>query len=305
MKIRKLALVPVLLSVLVVAACGSAKTEKVSGSAPVAATSSPTTTPQPVAVPTRPKKRRHRHRVVLTACDGNIQVKAATTTCGFAQNVFYEYWKAAQSGQASSIDAYSPASGRTYTLTCARRTSITCRADDGGYVTFAASAIDAYDADQAASYACSGKLGPAEADACAEPNTPTVTDVNPPSEPPGDCDPNYEGACLDPNSPDYDCDGGSGDGPDYTGEVKVVGDDHYGLDRDGDGTACDDSGGSYSDPSSDYSSATPDDPSSDSPGTSTTEDFGSGSGSVGACVDGTLSDSIGRPGACSHHGGVG
>lgn len=36
----------------------------------------------------------------------------------------------------------------------------------------------------------------------------------------------------------------------------------------------------------------------------TTEDFGNGSGSVGTCADGTLSDSIGRPGACSHHGGV-
>jgi hypothetical protein len=36
----------------------------------------------------------------------------------------------------------------------------------------------------------------------------------------------------------------------------------------------------------------------------TTEDFGSGSGSVGLCNDGTLSDSIGRQGACSHHGGV-
>lgn len=37
----------------------------------------------------------------------------------------------------------------------------------------------------------------------------------------------------------------------------------------------------------------------------TTEDFGQGSGSVGVCADGTLSDSIGRPGACSHHGGIG
>lgn len=36
----------------------------------------------------------------------------------------------------------------------------------------------------------------------------------------------------------------------------------------------------------------------------TTEDFGDGEGSVGTCADGTLSDSIGRPGACSHHGGV-
>jgi hypothetical protein len=53
------------------------------------------------------------------------------------------------------------------------------------------------------------------------------------------CDPNYEGACLKPDSPDYDCEGGSGDGPDYTGTVEVVGDDIYDLDRDGDGTACD------------------------------------------------------------------
>jgi hypothetical protein len=52
------------------------------------------------------------------------------------------------------------------------------------------------------------------------------------------CDPNYSGACLDPTSSDYDCVGGSGDGPDYTGEVKVVGNDHFQLDRDGDGIAC-------------------------------------------------------------------
>jgi hypothetical protein len=52
------------------------------------------------------------------------------------------------------------------------------------------------------------------------------------------CDPNYAGACLDPNSADYDCEGGSGDGPDYTGRVEVIGDDPYDLDRDGDGVAC-------------------------------------------------------------------
>jgi hypothetical protein len=53
------------------------------------------------------------------------------------------------------------------------------------------------------------------------------------------CDPNYAGACLDPNSEDYDCEGGSGNGPDYTGTVRVVGADPYDLDRDGDGIACD------------------------------------------------------------------
>jgi hypothetical protein len=53
-----------------------------------------------------------------------------------------------------------------------------------------------------------------------------------------DCDPNYEGACLNPNASDYDCEGGEGNGPYYTGEVRVVGDDHFGLDADGDGIGC-------------------------------------------------------------------
>jgi hypothetical protein len=53
-----------------------------------------------------------------------------------------------------------------------------------------------------------------------------------------ECDPNYAGACLDPSASDYDCEGGSGDGPEYTGTVTVVGEDHYGLDADGDGIGC-------------------------------------------------------------------
>lgn len=52
------------------------------------------------------------------------------------------------------------------------------------------------------------------------------------------CDPNYSGACLDPDAYDYDCEGGSGDGPEYTGAVQVVGSDPHGLDSDGDGYAC-------------------------------------------------------------------
>ncbi|HZK15216.1 MAG TPA: hypothetical protein VFC52_01340, partial [Solirubrobacterales bacterium] len=51
------------------------------------------------------------------------------------------------------------------------------------------------------------------------------------------CDPNYTG-CLDPNAIDYDCEGGSGDGPLYTGPVEVIESDPYDLDRDGDGHGC-------------------------------------------------------------------
>jgi len=53
------------------------------------------------------------------------------------------------------------------------------------------------------------------------------------------CDKNYKGRCLRPNVSDYDCAGGSGNGPYYvSGPFRVVGYDHYGLDSDGDGIAC-------------------------------------------------------------------
>jgi hypothetical protein len=52
------------------------------------------------------------------------------------------------------------------------------------------------------------------------------------------CNRNYSG-CLDPFASDYDCAGGSGDGPLYTGTVEVIGYDEYGLDDDGDGIGCD------------------------------------------------------------------
>ncbi len=53
-----------------------------------------------------------------------------------------------------------------------------------------------------------------------------------------ECNPNYSG-CLDPYASDYDCEGGSGDGPLYTGTVEVIGYDEYELDDDGDGIGCD------------------------------------------------------------------
>ena len=52
------------------------------------------------------------------------------------------------------------------------------------------------------------------------------------------CDPNYGGGCV-PIAPDVDCQGGSGNGPEYVqGPVTVIGTDIYDLDRDGDGIAC-------------------------------------------------------------------
>jgi hypothetical protein len=52
------------------------------------------------------------------------------------------------------------------------------------------------------------------------------------------CHSSYSGACLDPDASDYDCTGGSGNGPYYTGRVQVVGPDVFDLDRDGNGYGC-------------------------------------------------------------------
>jgi resuscitation-promoting factor RpfB len=51
------------------------------------------------------------------------------------------------------------------------------------------------------------------------------------------CTPGYS-PCLPPAS-DYDCAGGTGNGPKYAyGPIRVTGSDPYDLDRDGDGVAC-------------------------------------------------------------------
>lgn len=51
------------------------------------------------------------------------------------------------------------------------------------------------------------------------------------------CHPNYSG-CLLRTASDYDCQGGNGNGPYYTGRVRVYGADPFRLDGDGDGWGC-------------------------------------------------------------------
>jgi hypothetical protein len=59
------------------------------------------------------------------------------------------------------------------------------------------------------------------------------------AKPQPQCHPSYKGACLNPNASDYDCAGGSGNGPYYVqGPIYVIGYDEYGLDADGDGIGC-------------------------------------------------------------------
>ena len=203
--------------------------------APVATTTAAATTSAAA------KPRTHRARRTSAgrkACDANVTVKVGTTSCAFGENVFYGFWRAQHDGD-DSFDAYSPVTERSYAMTCDTSSVVVCRAGDGGEVRFPMAAVDAYDSGQAARYAATHDVGPETTPASGggDGGDPSQDDSGGSSE--SNCDPSYSGACLDPDAIDYDCEGGSGDGPEYTGTVDVVGDDHYDLDRDGDRIGCD------------------------------------------------------------------
>lgn len=64
----------------------------------------------------------------------------------------------------------------------------------------------------------------------------SLVTAKPAPQPSSNCTPGYS-PCLPPAS-DYDCLGGTGDGPEFTGFVRVTGSDPYDLDGDGDGFGC-------------------------------------------------------------------
>ena len=71
------------------------------------------------------------------------------------------------------------------------------------------------------------------------PPPPTTQPRPPPTTSARNCHPSYEGACLDTTASDYDCAGGSGNGPKYVqGPVKVRPPDPFDLDADADGLGC-------------------------------------------------------------------
>jgi hypothetical protein len=77
-------------------------------------------------------------------------------------------------------------------------------------------------------------LPPVTASPVTEPPPTAPPETSPPAP---DCTPGYD-PCIPPG-PDVDCAGGSGNGPRYVdGPVIVTGSDPYGLDRNGDGIAC-------------------------------------------------------------------
>lgn len=53
------------------------------------------------------------------------------------------------------------------------------------------------------------------------------------------CNPSYPSVCLQDGIGDYDCEGGSGNGPNYVqGPITVRQPDPFDLDRDGNGVGC-------------------------------------------------------------------
>ena len=230
---------------LAVSGCGD--TTEVVKTVTVERPAAPDRSPQP----TRPEPRRsqrHAPNPAPTApafihCDPNIQVKESTTTCGFAENVFWHYWT---SGESGSLQVWSPATQSTFDTTCQSAGElIVCTTSQDGVVRFPQVAVDLYSQTQADAYASSHDLGPdpyeslpPTGSAQSSPGSDPSPGANPAALDRRSCDPNYKGECLDPDAFDYDCAGGSGDGPGYAGRVEVVGDDPYGLDADGDGFGC-------------------------------------------------------------------
>jgi hypothetical protein len=165
-------------------------------------------------------------------CDSNIQAKAETTTCPFAQNVFWTYWTSAESSR--PLDVWSPAVQASFAVTCKRRRGqVVCTTSDDAAVRFPQAAVDVYSRTQADAYASGHDLGPDPYESLPDggslPNDGSQTGGK-------DCQ-GYD-PCIPPGA-DADCGGGTGNGPRYVeGPVDVDGFDPYGLDRDGNGIAC-------------------------------------------------------------------
>jgi hypothetical protein len=72
------------------------------------------------------------------------------------------------------------------------------------------------------------------------PPPPTAPPAPPPTTPSRDCHPSYPDVCLRPDASDYDCEGGTGNGPYYvSGPLRVLPPDPFELDgNDNDGWGC-------------------------------------------------------------------
>jgi hypothetical protein len=83
-----------------------------------------------------------------------------------------------------------------------------------------------------------GDVGACKLEAAPAPDRPAAVAAARPQSSAG-CDPNYSGRCVPMTGRDVDCAGKGGNGPIFVqGPFRVVREDVYDLDADGDGIAC-------------------------------------------------------------------
>jgi hypothetical protein len=272
----------VLVVVLLVALIGSLNRPQGQSSKPgraAAVVASATPTPTPTASPRQASRTASKRiRVSETAtptpnagafvsCDANIRVKASTTTCPFAQNVFYEYYRQTDGfPRTVTVRAWSRAARRSFDVSCSGTESIVCRAGDGARIRFPARAVRDYDDEQAEHFASTHETGATNASDQASDDERNI--------------PNYENG---------------------TGYRVQCADGMYSHSGGRPG-ACSGHGGVGDAPSdTDDSEA----PKPDYGTGNEIPNYENGTGYRVQCADGMYSQSGGRPGACSGHGGVG
>jgi hypothetical protein len=171
------------------------------------------TVERPVTVedspPPRQPRRKSRPRSTATTpapefvhCDPNIEAKVDTTTCPFAENVFWAYWMSDESSR--PLEVWSPLAHASFATTCeSDGGQVVCTTSDNAAVRFSQVALELYSRSQADAYARRHDLGPDPYEALpaarSPSNEPPSRSYRPPSpsyEPPS---PSYE-----PPSPSYE-----------------------------------------------------------------------------------------------------
>jgi hypothetical protein len=93
----------------------------------------------------------------FSSCGGGVEARVGTTSCDFAQNVFYEFFKNSPLRQ---FPVYSPATGMKYQMQCVGESLVTCSGGTNAEVRFPMSAVLAYTQADASAYANSHNVGP-------------------------------------------------------------------------------------------------------------------------------------------------
>jgi hypothetical protein len=165
------------LTVVVIAAgCGSGsrQAETVQSAPPAMTTvTAPTTTASQAttAVHTAPPRNGPKSVPGFASCEGFVEALVETTSCDFANNVFWTFYEARPE---QVFPVYSPATGKSYEVTCGGDFVVTCTGGAGAKVRFPMSAVEGYTERDATAYADSHDLGPEQS---AQPETNPVPEA--------------------------------------------------------------------------------------------------------------------------------